>query len=424
VDGPEELTGNAVRVKPDEVDVGRLTDLDRDTAFRERTYYSWSLGFIQLHGLVYGLAALVVCAGLHPRGVRSGLRLAALGLAAFPLATFMFRMLPDGAELGDGAIWLVLLLDAAIAVGASRLRRTPLSPMLAILGATLAVILVDASSGTALHVNSWLGYSLHGGGRFYGIPNTTYAVLAAAGLLVAATLVHYGRHRQEAVLAGGLLLALVAVIDGAPSLGGDVGGIVSLVPVFAVVVLALSERRLRPRTLVLVGAATAVALAIAIGIDLLRPPDARTHLGRWAADVADDGIGTVWDTFSRKQRANFRILRASIWAWMLPITVGFLGAVLWTRRRRDAILPPRSPIAIGVLGTVAGSVVGFLANDSGPIVLGLFASVLLPVVLLLALDEPRPDEPPPDPAAPDPAAGREPGHERALVEPEPVLSSR
>ena len=131
---PEAMPGNAIRGKPDVVDLDHLRDLDRDTAFRERTYYGWSLGFIQLHALVYGFAALVICGGLQPRGVRPLLRLAALGLAAFPLATFVFRMLPDGAELGDGAIWLVLLIDVAVATGASRLRRTPLTPLVAILG--------------------------------------------------------------------------------------------------------------------------------------------------------------------------------------------------------------------------------------------------------------------------------------------------
>jgi hypothetical protein len=417
---PEEMPGNAVRARPDTVDLERLRDLDRDTAFRERTYYGWTLGFIQAHALVYAVGLVIICAGIRLRGIRELLRLAALGLAAFPLATFLFRMIPDGAETGDSAVWIVLLIDAVVAVVASRLRRTPLSALLLVLGATLAVIMVDASTGTRLHVNSWLGYSLHGGGRFYGIPNTTYALLAAAGLLVTAGLVHFGARRQEAVLAGGLLLALVVVVDGAPSLGGDVGGIVSLVPVFAVVLVALADRRLRPRTVLLIGVATLAVLGAAIGIDLLRPPDARTHLGRWVTDVADDGIGTIWDTFSRKQSANWRILQNSIWAWMIPVTGVFLGAVLWSRERRTAVLPPRSAAAIGVVGTLACAVVGFLANDSGPIVVGLFFSVLLPFVLLLALDAP------PRPGAaraatvPDPEEGREADQ----VEPEPALTSR
>ena len=239
-------------------------------------------------------------------------------------------------------------------------------------------------------------------------------MLAAAGLLVTAALVHYGTRRQEAVLAGGLLLALVVVVDGAPSLGGDVGGIVSLVPVFAVVLVALSGRRLRPRTVLLIGVVTLALLAVATGIDLVRPPEARTHLGRWVSDVADDGLGTVWDTFSRKQSANLRFLQTSIWAWMVPVTAGFLGSVLWTRRRRAAVLPPGSPIAIGVVGTLVGAVVGFLANDSGPIVVGLFFSVVLPFVLLLALDEPV------SPGAARTGARRGPGRRaRAPARPRP-----
>ena len=36
------------------------------------------------------------------------------------------------------------------------------------------VIGIDCVTGTWLHVNSWLGYSLHSAGRFYGVPNTTF----------------------------------------------------------------------------------------------------------------------------------------------------------------------------------------------------------------------------------------------------------
>ena len=50
------------------------------------------------------------------------------------------------------------------------------------------------------------------------------------------------------MFAAAALLALVVLVDGAPSLGGDVGGIFTLVPVFGLALVALSGARLRLRT--------------------------------------------------------------------------------------------------------------------------------------------------------------------------------
>ena len=54
-----------------------------------------------------------------------------------------------------------------------------------------------------------------------------------------------------------------------------------MVPAYAVTLVLLEGRRIRVRTVVLIGVAIAAVIAIATAIDLSRPRDDRTHLGRY-----------------------------------------------------------------------------------------------------------------------------------------------
>ncbi|HEU5152671.1 MAG TPA: glycosyltransferase [Iamia sp.] len=387
-DVPSDMPGRPVRYQAGDVDRAMLDELDQGTQLREVTYYSLAVWYIVFQAITCLLGAFVI--SRRSTRVRSAgvVRFMVLCAAALPLATFLFRALPgwSGVE-PTTAYTLQAGLAVAIALLAGRARRSPLSPLAWVFGATLAIIAVDSATGTWLHVNSWLGYSLHSAGRFYGIPNTTFAVLAACGILLACIHVRFAPRRDEALVTAALVLGGLVVVDGAPSLGGDVGGILTLVPIFGLLLFALSGRRLTIRTLALVGGATALALSLATAVDLARPPESRTHLGRFASDLFDNGISELTDTFLRKQGANFRILQVSIWTWMIPIVAGFLLYVLVYERRWASLLPRGGAMRAGVVAVISGSLLGFLANDSGPIVIALFFAYLGPFLTLLALDE-------------------------------------
>ncbi len=388
-DVPSTMPGRPVRYQAGEVDRVVLAELDDGTLLRERTYYSLAVWYIVFQAVTCLLAAFIISrrGARRPRGTPL-LRGMVLAAAALPLATFLFVLVPGWSGLEPpGAYAATIAITVAVTLLASRARRTPLSPLTWILGATLAVVAIDAATGTWLHVNSWLGYSLHSAGRFYGIPNTTFAVLAACGILLACIHVRYAPRPNEALFTSTLLLAGLVIVDGAPTMGGDVGGIVTLVPIFGLLLFTLSGRRLTGRTVAIVGAATALALAAATAVDLARPAESRTHLGRFAADLFDNGFSELTTTFLRKQDANFRILQASVWTWMIPIVAFFLLYVLAYERQWSSLLPRGSAVRAGVVAVIAGSLLGFLANDSGPIVIALFFAYLAPFVTLIALDE-------------------------------------
>ncbi|HJR27027.1 MAG TPA: hypothetical protein VJ804_16225, partial [Acidimicrobiales bacterium] len=378
---PDGMIGRPLEYQDGAADIGGLAAMNDVATGRERVYYPVAITFIVMQALVY-LAAILILSmgGPTPTRFLQALRFTVVTFAAWPLATFLVRIVPDLMTLGVVThllIWAVALALAALAV-----RRTghPLAPLQLLAVLTMAVLLVDVSTGSHLLQSSILGYSPHTSNRYTGFGNTAYAVLAPCALIAAVLLVDRSARRKEALLAAGALLGLVIVIDGAPWLGSDVGGILSLVPVCALLLAHLSGRRVGTKAVVLAGVATAVVLAVAVGADLLRSPSDQTHF----ANAFDDGSNIV-DTLQRRWSANVRIFGRSVWTWMVPI-IAVLGVyVLVIARGWRRLLPAGSPLRAGVMGLFAASVLGWLVNDSGVVVTALFLVFIGPYLTLVVI---------------------------------------
>jgi hypothetical protein len=292
----------------------------------------------------------------------------------------------------------MVLIDIVIVALCLRARRHPLSPLAWVLGLTVALLCVDILTGARLQASSLLGYSLHTAARFTGIGNSAFAALAATTLLVGALHVHYAPRRREALVFVACLFAFVVLVDGAPQLGDDVGGILTLVPLFALVAYALAGRTIRARTVITAIGATVGVLAVAIVVDLLRPPDARTHLGRFVASIGDNGSSDFGTTVSRKLASNLRTY-SSVWCWIVVIIAFYLLYLVIWKRQALRTLPAGSALRAGVAATLGASIIGNLLNDSGVVVTALVFVYLGPFLTLLALDhdEPAPVLVPPPP---------------------------
>jgi len=427
---PPEMSGSPLRYSPatpgtGPPDVSRLSRLDRDAAYRERIYFSVAFGFVAAQALVYALALVVFARrrrqsggpgprpsapttpspidsaelGDHrsqgddrrtrlrsPATASAAIRLGVIAFASFPLATFLFRAVPFAPALGFGGLAILIAIDAAIVALAVRARRHPLSPLAWVMATTIAVLVVDVATGSRLQPASILGYSPHTAGRYYGLGNSAFATLAGASILTAALHLTHAPRRREALVTVAALFALVLVVDGAPTLGDDVGGILTLGPVLALTLVAFSGRPITWRAIAGALALTVLILGVAAGVELLRPPEVRTHLGRLVADTLD-GRGGLPATMARKAEANLQVLRASVWAWVVPVVAAFiLGLLVW-QLRVDDLLPPRSPRRIGVVAAVAAGVLGCAVNDSGIVVTAVVLVFVAPFLTLLALDD-------------------------------------
>jgi hypothetical protein len=416
---PDGMIGQPFRFHEETPNLDALVEMDEHASSREGVYYPMAVTFIVVQALVYVLAVVVLSQSLGGR-VRGPLRLAVLTFAAWPLATFIERAVPGIEELGDARHAVIWLIALAIALLAARAKRHSLSPLAWIAGTTVFVLVADIATGANLQLSSVLGYSPHTAARFTGFGNTAFAVLAACAVVVAALHVHYAPRPAEARWTAAGIFLVVLVADIWPTLGADVGGVLTMVPVFGLTMLALSGRRLSWRWVALAAAATVTVLALVIVVDLMRPEDARTHLGRFVTGVGDDD-GTFLDTIRRKWSTNVRLFGRTIWTWMVPIAAAFAVYILVIARGWRRLLPPGSALRAGVVGTLFAGLIGWLVNDSGVVVSALVFVYLGPYLTLLALDRDR--MPVLLEAAPADAAPHEPEPAAAAATPTATLST-
>jgi hypothetical protein len=363
---------------------------DREAVFVDAATSGVVRAFIGFQVLLYGVAIGVFVRRSRATQTGPWLERAALAIVAWPLATYLVGMV-NGHALGFMA-WAALIggLDLALVGAVSLGARAPLIRLLLLNAATLLLVISDLVVGARLQMNTVLGYSPIVGGRFSGIGNLGFAVLAASAICSAALVVHARRGARSAVAAMAALFAVVVVVDGAPGLGSDVGGTLALVPGLGVALVLLWGRRVDVKLMVLFGVAAVLAVAGFLAFDLARPPEARTHLARLYESVADRGGQALWDAVERKAAANLRLLTRSVWALpVIPSVVALFYLVAhpsgrWARLR--TIYPA------AVAGLVAGVVtagLGFAVNDSGIGIPSVMLIFLVPYALLLRLDEER-----------------------------------
>lgn len=363
-----------------------LERVDRVASYRERIYLGTTMGYIAFQALLYLLALFVFLRLGRRGGAATALRLGVLAVAAHPLATFVHRQLPGIENSGWAGVLVLIAVDVTLGAAALALgRRRSLAPIGWIAAATIAVLVADVASGAHMQMSSLLGYSFHSAGRFTGFGNQAFAVLASTTILAGAIHVHYAPRRAEALLSTGLLFLFVAIVDGSPALGSDVGGILTMVPVFALTWFALAGRRLSWRATGGALLLTVVAVGLAAGVDYLRPAEARTHLGRLVAAVAGDGPGPLLEIVGRKGAANLRTW-GSPWVWGLAVLAISLITVVVLDRNWHRILPVGSALRAGVVGTLAAGLLGYAVNDSGVVVAALILVYLGPFLTIVALD--------------------------------------
>jgi len=357
--------------------------------------------------LLVGVAALVLTrASRSPRGTVEdwfghralpALRVTAIVLAAVPVSSLLVNLVPWWrSSVPRAAFWLTLAgFVALITVAAlgGPWRRSRLAPLGVVAAVTVAVLAADAALGGRLIVDSAMDAHRLLGARFYGVGNHGFAMLTVAGLVLAALVARWfvarGRRTAAWTSVAGIGLVL-AVLVAAPGMGSNFGGPGPLIVAFVLLAFLVAGRRVRwlPALGVLVAAA-AVVLGFAM-LDYSRPPDERTHVGRFVATVMAGGL---WPVIGRKLEVNLRLLGSM--RYVLPTLAGGL-LTLWLvgGPRRWGL--PRLPRG-GLAGLVraepllrpvaAAAAVGLtlatLVNDSGIVIPATGLAVGVPLLVAL-----------------------------------------
>ncbi len=396
--------------------------LNEATLFRDKVAGTIIVLFVILQVIFSGLAIAAIA--LDSARLRRPASLLALFTMCLPFVTFAVGLLPQKSPgfflyllvVAIGAAALAYLSRAVgrLAPGRCRVVVAAMVPV-AIVYALLAV---DIVSGGRLQINTTFGYSPLVAGRFAGFGNPAYAIFAMSALVLVCgtwTIVgadRPGPQRRAATVFAVLIFALTIVLDGHPSYGSDVGGTLSILPAAVLAVWLLLGRRVRPRVVVVAALGTAALLAVFAAIDLSRPVDAQTHLGRLIRQATggnDGGLGLV---IQRKVDANLSILVNSVWTWAIPLSLVLL--IRFARRRPQALQKrlADSPSNRACLwGGITLCVLGTLVNDSGIAVTAVMFMIFLPYIVYLVTAPVTLDEVPgadlglrrPDPDRADPS---------------------
>jgi hypothetical protein len=400
VPAPSGMVGRPVRVSGAAAPLpGQYVDADRHAQLAPRLALRGTLTWV-----TFGLLVLTGLIGWNNR--RGSAAVHRLARLAAPLAavSFLVNALPWW-RWGRLSFFGLLLAGAALValVTTGARRRSTAAAVLVPTAFGAAVLVIDQLTGGGLQLSAPLGDDPLTAGRFTGLGNLSFAVLAASALPAAAVLA--ARFRRPAAVAVAAVVCLVAVVvDVAPALGDDFGGALSLVPAAAVLIALVAGVRLSVwRVLAVAGLTVVVAVGLALG-DYSRPASRQTHVGRFAGQVLHGGAGTVLRRKADATLGTFGFNAATV----LIVVTALLA--WWFRERWPGALRRVPGLGTGVTAAGIAAVVGTVLNDAGTVVAAMVITVVAPVCIG-ALDPASglPGRRSPLPPSPDPTAGADRG---------------
>jgi hypothetical protein len=317
---------------------------------------------------IVAILMLLLAASPWPRGHRSARWLARL-LAPAPALVFLGNALP----WWHWSQWVfagIVVAECAVLAVATALaaRRHAVAGIVLVPIISFTILVVDQLLGAPLQLSAPLGDSPLSAGRFSGMGNLDFAVMASSALVIGGV-VGARLSRAAGIGVAAAFTVAAVVIDGAPQLGNDFGGVLALVPAGLVLVALLARLRITRRRAVAVGLTTIV---IAVGValaDYSRPAADQTHVGRFVGQVLHGGAGTE---LHRKFDAMVASFGLTTGTFVTAIVV--VVAVLCRDRIRASLATSRGVSAAAGAVAVLG-VVGTALNDSGVTIAAMSAIV-------------------------------------------------
>jgi hypothetical protein len=342
-----------------------------------------SIGGIALI-LLLGLGRLT---GRFDELARLSMRLVALALLWLPallLVAAWWR--PSRANEAD----LTVVGSILLAFATDRLFKWPRAPWVPV-----AVVLLFHGIDFAILDSKLTGESLLGsnpvyGARFFGVGNELEAVLSISALIgVGAWLCDRGIKKPALWFAGAG--ALLAMYLGLGRIGADVGGVVTVAAGFGTAALYVAKMRFTPLRVAGLVAIPILGLLLIAGLDAVSGGE--SHLTRTFADA--QGPGDIFTVIDRRALASVEGAKSDhIWVLVI-IAIGLLG---WGWLKRNQLMSrltsegedpaERRPYRAALVGGMAATAIGALANDSGPAIL-LIGTIYLTMGILYLRGRPK-----------------------------------
>jgi hypothetical protein len=306
--------------------------------------------------------------GRYPEISRLTQRLVGLAVLWLPLMLLITAALrPSRAAEADFAIAGSLLL----ALLTDRVVRWPRALFVPVFFVVLAHGLDFLLLNGQITGESLLGSNPLYGARFFGVGNELEAVVAVSSVMaVGSVLSDSGVKRPARWFAvAGVVLALFL---GAGRFGADVGGVIFIGAAFGVAALYVAKMRFTPLRVAALIALPILGLLFIAGLDAVTGGE--SHLTRTVFEA--QGFGDLAKVADRRFRASVEGAKSDgIWV----IVLVSLALLVWGWVKRERLFSrltengedpaARRPFRAGMVGALAGTVIGALANDSGPAIL-------------------------------------------------------
>ncbi len=357
IDRPQEMEGRPFDVDPSSTPyaarVKTLVKANRAAVFRDTTIGKATAALVILTLLLAAAALIVFRRRLV--GATQLLELGALAVIGFLVGTFVSGLLP-WYKFGSGPYWLFLIGFAVVYAVVSRAlgRRHPADSLLIALGGMAALHLLDALSGARLEFNTVFGYTPTIGIRLAGLGNPG----SARALRLGPALRRADRVARRASRSVGASRsrcsrspswssarrssARTSAARSPPPPPTSCSGCSSTVA-------GSRRRRWHCSPIVLVGAGLLVGL-----VDLTRPSDKQTHVGRFFQKVGDEGISGFTTVVGRKLSLMLQTFHNTGWVLLVAGVLGALVYLAW-RTDRLRVLAEKVPTLRAMLDLVRGA---------------------------------------------------------------------
>ncbi len=233
---------------------------------------------------------------------------------------------------------------------------------------TAITLIGDLLTGTHLIKTSLLGYDPIIGARFYGIGNEYMGILLGTFIL-GLTLFLDEKQRDLGYIAKlliGVLLGGIIFLMASPLFGANVGGTISAIVAFIVLYFKILGKKVSKKEIIFIILTVFGVLLAMILFELTRDVGSQSHVGRAFSAIQKNGFKEIIFIISRKLAMNIKLIRYSIWSWVLMTGILAL-AVLFYRPVGvlKKIMVSHPYLNSGMIGVITASIVALCVNDSG-----------------------------------------------------------
>jgi hypothetical protein len=324
---------------------------------------------------------IVVTLGMMVGGgvaaLRPWFRRASLAAIGYVIATYLAALLHFDDHGGEIAFWLFVVGFAIAFVVLCELfrRRSALDPLILALAGLVLLHVGDSFAGARAEFNSVFGNSATVGIRFAGLGNLSFAQLAAAAIILAGLLAWRLQEPRGLQLAIAVLaVSLVALAP--PIWGQKFGAVLSATPAFVLLVWLLLGRSVRFRTVLALGGVLVLSGVVVGVIDLFRPGDQQTHVGRFFDTIGGGGSSSMLTVIHRKADEAIRTFGELHWFLVIVAVVAVTVSLCVWRGAPLRVAAERVPTLVRTgIALVVLAVLGVALNDSGIAVPGMMLTV-------------------------------------------------